>query len=311
MNNQKIKVVFLGTPEIACSVLDNLATNKNFEIQAVITQTDKPVGRKQTLTAPPVKETAKKYNLPVFQPEKLNKDEQLIEHLKSLETDFFLVFAYGQILSEQVLNIPKIKAVNIHGSILPKYRGASPIEEALLNGDDFTGISYMEMVKEMDAGSVYETFTFEIETSDTAVSLREKLSLLASETCAKTLQQIYEQKLFATPQKESEATFCHKITKEDGLIDFTKVDAVTIYNKFRAFTPWPGLKFMLKDKTVKIQHLRISAGQNLKPGEFNTENKIILVGTLKGDLEINELQMEGKQSQTAAQFLNGYQQFFQ
>ncbi len=305
--NNKINLIYCGTPEISSSTLEMLVEDSRFKIVAVITQPDKPVGRKHILTSSAIKKSALKFNLPIFQPEKLNKDKKLLEDLKSLNPDFLIVFAYGQILSEEVLQIPRIKPINIHGSLLPKYRGASPIEEALLNNEKEIGISYMEMVKEMDAGSIYQSFKCIINCEDDGITLKHKLAKLAAETCAEMLIKIKTNKLKSISQNESEVSFCHKISKLDGLIDFRQNSTQEIMNKYRAFISWPGINFKIKNKNIKIHQLNLLKTNSIAPGHFQIIDQKIKVGTKDKDLEITQLQMEGKQIQTSKQFLNGYQ----
>lgn len=301
---QPIKIVFLGTPEFSCPFLLQLANDSRFQLLAVITQEDKKVGRKQTLTSPPVKQLATQLNLPVFQTEKLNKDLPIIEKIKSYQPDFLVVIAFGQILSSEILAIPKIKPINVHGSILPKYRGASPIEQALLNGDSQTGLSVMEMVKAMDAGPVYQIYELSIYPEDNNQILRERLSKLGSEKLPNTLTEIYNGSLQSHPQIDMEATFCSKISKEDGLINPTIDSAETIFNKYRAFFNWPGLYLKIQNKILKLHKMNISE-KKLTSGKFEFDNENIWLGTTTKAIQIIELQLEGKTIQSSKVFLQG------
>lgn len=306
---QPIKIVFLGTPEFSCPFLSQLANDSRFDLLAVITQEDKKIGRKQILTPPPVKQLAIQLNLPIFQTEKLNKDFLIIDKIKELQPDFLVVIAFGQILSTEILAIPKIKAINVHGSILPKYRGASPIEQVLLNGDSKTGLSVMEMVKAMDAGPVYQTYELPISTEDNNQILREKLSKLGSEKLPSTLIEIYNGTLQSHSQIDSEATFCNKISKEDGLINPTIDSAETIFNKYRAFSNWPGLYLKIQNKILKLHKVNISE-QKLPPGKFQFDNQNIYLGTTTKAIQIVELQLEGKTQQSSKVFLQGNSNLF-
>lgn len=306
---QPIKIVFLGTPEFSCPFLSQLANDSRFDLLAVITQEDKKIGRKQILTPPPVKQLAIQLNLPIFQTEKLNKDFSIIDKLKELQPDFLVVIAFGQILSTEILAIPKIKAINVHGSILPKYRGASPIEQSLLNGDSQTGLSVMEMVKAMDAGPVYQTYELPISTEDNNQILREKLSKLGSEKLPNTLIEIYNGTLQPHSQIDSEATFCSKISKEDGLINPTIDSAETIFNKYRAFFNWPSLYLKIQNKILKLHKINISE-QKLPPGKFQFDNQNIYLGTTTKAIQIVELQLEGKTQQSSKVFLQGNSNLF-
>jgi methionyl-tRNA formyltransferase len=303
--SDKINLVFLGTPQFACPFLEKLANDQRFKVQAVITQEDKPVGRKKILTASPVKQMALQLNLPLYQPSKLNQEQALLDELTQLQPDFLIVVAYGQILSSKVLKIPKIKPINVHGSILPMYRGASPIEQAILNGDEETGLSVMEMVKAMDAGPVYQVLKCPININDTNTTLREKLSHLGAHELPDLLIKIKKGDLIAQPQLEEQATYCQKITKEDGQIHPAEQTALQIYNRWRAFIPWPGINFKIQNKNLKLLELEIVNSPILAPGKIDVSGKNIFLGTSEGTLSILKLQLEGKNAQEAAVFLSG------
>ncbi len=304
-----MKIVFFGTPQIACPVLEVLIKHPDFDVVAVVTQEDKPFGRKQILTPSPVKTLALQHNLQILQTPNLKKDRVLKEVLQDLNADFFVVLAFGQIIDQETLNIPKIAPINIHGSLLPKYRGASPIEEAILSGDTETGISIMKMVLKMDAGPVYEQIKIPILEHDNAITLREKMSQAAAESLPDILKRIEAKQLDSKPQNDASATYCHKITSTDAFVDFTTMSVTEIINKWRAYIAWPGIKFKHQNKTFKIHKIQRSE-QTLKPGEFSTEEGL-LIGTAEKSLEILELQPEGKGSMSARDFLRGNASFFQ
>jgi len=308
--SEKINIVFLGTPEFACPFLEKLATDSRFEVKAVITQEDKPVGRKKLLTPSPIKELSQKLYLSLFQPIKLNKDIDLLSNLEKIAPDFFVVVAYGQILSSKVLQIPKIKAINVHGSILPKYRGASPIEQALLNGDSITGLSIMEMVKAMDAGPVYQKLELPITESDNNQSLRKKLSELGALQLPDLLIKIKSGQLSAQAQEETKASYCQKINKEDGHINPTQQTAQEIINRGRAYSIWPGIYLKQKEKTLKLIQIELNNSASPTPGHFEIINNQLFLGTKKGTLEIKTLQLEGKTIQDTKNFLSGNRQLF-
>lgn len=308
---EKTTLVFLGTPDFACPFLDALAKDDRFEIIGVVTQEDKPVGRKKILTPPPVKSLSLQLGLPVYQPPKLNKDAELIEKLTKLAPDFLLVIAFGQILSSKVLAIPKIKPVNVHGSILPKYRGASPIEQALLNGDSETGLSIMEMALEMDAGGVYSVIKCHIEPDETNITLRQKLSQIGAQKLGDILMEIKNGKLFPLPQDPSGVTFCQKITRENGLVNPSLQSAKEIYNRWRAFQPWPGIFIKLMDKQLKLLKVEPDAQKIIPPGQFHIEENSLFLGCQTGTLQILEIQLEGKNAQDIKTFLQGNLHYFQ
>jgi methionyl-tRNA formyltransferase len=304
-----IKIVFLGTPEFACPFLEHLAKHQDFEIKLVITQEDKKTGRKQVMTPPPIKKLSNSLGLETIQRAKLNTDDLLIEKIKSINPDFLLVIAFGQILSSKILAIPKIKAINVHGSILPKYRGASPIEQSLLNGDQQTGLTVMEMVKAMDAGPIYTAYPLEISKNDTNHILREKLSKIGAEKLPETLKEIYSGKLLPIAQKEEFATYCHKIIKEDGLINPLEMTADQIINRYRAFFNWPGIFIKHQNKQIKLHQIEKSE-LIIEAGKFKIDQKDLYLGTKSGSIKILNLQLEGKTAQTSEVFLTGNKNLF-
>jgi methionyl-tRNA formyltransferase len=308
--SEKINIVFLGTPEFACPFLEKLATDSRFQVKAVITQEDKPVGRKKLLTPSPIKELSQKLNLPLFQPIKLNKDLDLLSNLEKIAPDFLVVVAYGQILSNKVLQIPRIKAINVHGSILPKYRGASPIEQALLNGDSITGLSIMEMVKAMDAGPIHQILELPIADNDNNQSLRKKLSEFGASQLPDLLIQIKKGELSAIPQNETLTSYCKKINKEDGNVNPTQQTAQEIINHWKAYSTWPGIFLKQKEKTLKLIQIELNNTISPTPGNFEIINNQLFLGTKKGTLEIKTLQLEGKTIQDTKSFLSGNKQLF-
>ncbi len=309
---EQIKIVFLGTPDFACPILKALHQDQRFKILAVITQEDKKVGRKQLLTSPPVKTLAMELGLTVYQPLKLNKDNELIESIKAMQPDFLVVVAYGQILSQKVLDLPKICPINVHGSILPKYRGASPIESSLLNGDKVAGISIMKMTLEMDAGPYYTQYKQQIDFTDNSQTLREKLSLLAAKHLPDDLIRITKVEILATAQEPKDISFSHKIAKEDGFVSPINESVEQIYNKFRAYYIWPGIYINVKNKNLKLLDLVPATNEEIdtlslsaEPGTFNISAGQIFLGCQNGLLKITKLQLEGKNPLNAWEFLAG------
>ena len=311
MAQQKIRVVFMGTPQAAVLPLQVLVTHREFEVMGVITQEDKPVGRKQIMTPPPVKQAALELGLTVLQPSKIQNNSQLFKLLKGLQADVFVVVAYGKILPEEILYLPRFGCVNIHFSLLPKYRGASPVEEALLHGDTQTGVAFMKMARGMDTGDILLMQRVQIEPSDTSLILREKLVSVASRQLPFILKDLVDGLLQPIPQKEEVATYCHKIQKEDGLLDFTQLSADEIMNKFRAYTPWPSVFFIENGKRVKITQLKKDENETgLRPGQKKIIDHKVAVGTSRGVVFIEKLQVEGKKEMTASEFLKGNIHFF-
>ncbi len=244
---QKNKFIFFGTPDISQKTLEILKEN-GYLPSLIITNPDKPQGRKLILTPSPVKTWAIQNNIPYLQPEKITED--FIDSLPDVELN--IVIAYGKILPEKLINKPKLGSINIHYSLLPKYRGASPMEESLLRGEEYTGISIQQMVYKMDAGPILYSKETKIELNETIVELKEKLINLGGEGLIKILPEILSGNTKAIPQDENLATFCKKIKKEDALIDFSKDKDLDIYNKYRAYKIRPRIYFFENGKRVII-----------------------------------------------------------
>lgn len=249
--SNKLNFVLFGTPDVASETLETLK-QAGFLPSLIVTATDKPQGRKMILTPPPVKAWAIENNIPYIQPEKITADTLP-------EVDLFIVVAYGKILPEKIINMPKLGSINIHYSLLPKYRGASPVEAAILNGENETGVSIQKMVFEMDAGNIIALEKIDILPTETAPDLRARLIKLGGELLVKTLLKIMSGDIKETKQEESLATFCKKIKKEDGLIDLND-NAEKNYNKFRAYANWPRTFFFKEGKRIIITkaHLKDS-----------------------------------------------------
>jgi methionyl-tRNA formyltransferase len=254
----KLKLAFAGTPDFSANILEILVNNSQIDLQFVLTNPDKKIGRKQKITKSPVKEKAENYQIPVFTPEKLKNIED-----KFVDIDIFLVVAYSKIIPEIILNKLKFP-LNIHGSLLPKYRGASPVQESIKRGDKKTGISLMKMVKKMDAGNYYIKHECEIKETDTTIDIFVKFEKILEKFLVKDLFDIYNEKLLENKQDEKKVTYTQKITKEDALVDFNKLTAQEIYNKLRAYTPWPYLYYYNKQgKRVKILSGEISKNKGI------------------------------------------------
>jgi len=297
-----MKIVFFGTPKFAVKSLESLYNSNDIEVLAVVTQKDKAVGRKKVITPPEVKECALRLGLPILQPK--NKKE-LEEMLTKIKADLFVVIAFGMILSEKILNMPKYGAINIHTSLLPKYRGASPIQESLLNGDKETGISIIKMDAELDHGDIYLIRRVKIEEGDTLESLSGKLSSLTSEILPLAIKDIRDGVLAPIPQDHKNATFCTKISKNDGKINPETQAAEEIYNKIRAYTPWPSVYTTFNGKTLKILEAKIEEG-TLPVGKFKLDGEKVKIGTKKGVLVPLKVQLEGKSPMDIKSFINGY-----
>lgn len=301
-------LLFLSSAEISIPLIKAFSKDQRFKFIGLICQPDKPAGREMEFTAPETKIVAERLKIPVFQPEKLGEDKTLLEKFKLNPPDFLITFAYGQLLPEDWLSLPKKFALNVHASILPRYRGASPISAAILNGDEKTGISLMKMVKEMDAGPVAFCHECSITANMTANLLADELADLATKTIPDDLILLANspENLFKE-QDSSRATFTKKLSRENGELDFKK-SADEILRMFRAFSPWPGIYTFFKGKRLKFIDIEKS-DELLSPGEVKVLQKKVYVGTADGSLFLKQLQMEGKNVVHADQFLLGCPDF--
>lgn len=305
---KKIKTILIGTSEFAERVFTNLYQRlvRDIAAVAVVTTPDKPVGRKQELLPSPVKKWAEEENLPVLQPEKI-RDSEWIEKIRKLNPDLIILCAYAQIIPKEILEIPKYGALNIHPSLLPKYRGASPIHAAILNGDKETGVTIMLMDEKMDHGPTISNFQFSISNKITYKELSDKLVNAAADLLVKTLLNWIEGKIKPKPQDHSKASFCKVIKKQDGKIDWNK-SAEEIERMIRAFYQWPSAYTFYNDKLLKILEGEvINKNTDRKIGEvFLDENKNLCVQTGNDALILKQIQLEGKKPMPCGSFLNGH-----
>lgn len=297
---KNLKVIFMGSPLFSVPVLE--ALHKNVNIVAVVTSPDAPVGRKKILTMSPVKEAATNLGLPTYSPSNIKKDYQFI---KDLNPDMIITCAYGQILNEEILNIPKLGCINLHGSLLPKYRGAAPIHYALINGEKETGITLMYMDKGTDTGDIISKEIIPISEDDNIETLTNKLSILASKMIIDNLPSLIYHTNKREKQNEQLATFTKIITREDEHINFNN-EAIKIYNHIRALTPNPLPNFKLEDIEYKIAECEITNAQG-KPSAIVEVNKnyIVIMCKDKG-IKITKIKPTGKNIMTVKDFLNGY-----
>lgn len=316
-----MKVVYMGTPEIAASVLAKvieLSKTEDIELQAVFTQPDKPVGRKQIMTPPAVKVMAEAAGIPVYQPKRI-KRPRWVEILKELSPDLILVTAYGQILSQEILDIPPMGCINMHASLLPKYRGAAPIQWVIVNGEEKTGVTAMQMDAGMDTGDMIITREVSVEKTDNCDTLYEKLSVEGALLIEEVLKKLLKgETLPRIPQNHEEATYASMITREHGLIDWNKsAEAIECMN--RGFFGWPGtysfLHFEGSEETKKCSVLKVSFPENIQtdcqeigkilPEYLTGKHPRLIVVTGEGLLEIRSLQMVGKKAMETEAFLRG------
>lgn len=296
-----MNIVFMGTPDFAVPALEALAASKH-KVSAVFTQPDKPRGRKMILTPPDVKVCAEKLGIPVFQP-KTMKSEDSLNAVKSLAPDAIVVAAYGQILPKTVLDVPKYGCINIHGSLLPKYRGASPIQQAVLNGDKVTGLTTMLMDVGLDTGDILLQTKTEIGENETSGELFDRLAQMGGELILKTLSALEQGEVIPQKQDESLATHTSKIDKTLCPIDFSK-SAYEVHNQIRGLYPWPVATAKLCGRTVKIHSSRVAD----KSGEIGTIISVnpLIIACKEKAVEILELQPEGKKRMSASAFAAGH-----
>jgi methionyl-tRNA formyltransferase len=284
------KIIFIGTSWFAVPALENLVKN-DYQILAVVTAPDKPAGRKQELTPPPVKEIALNYNLSVLQPEKISEAKKQISELNP---DLIIVAAYRQIIPKDILDIPRFGSLNLHPSLLPKYRGPSPIQTAILNNDQTTGLTIILMDEKMDHGPIITQEKIDISPDDTYQTLEEKLAQLASDSLIKILPQYIQEEIKPKPQDENKASYTKILTRQDGKIDWDK-SAQEIERMVRAFSPWPGTWTEFNDKRVKI----------LKAKVVDKESKAT-IKTGDGYLFLELVQPAGKKPMTGEEFFRGH-----
>lgn len=300
------RVIFLGTPDFAVGPLKELARNPQFEIVHVVSQPDKPKGRSMQLSPSPVKETALKLNLPVNATENVNT-EDFLKFVRELKADIAVVIAFGQIVSQEFLDAFPFGCVNVHGSLLPKWRGAAPIQRSIQNGDTETGVALQIMVYALDAGPVLGVRKIPLTEMDTSSVVYEKLKKLSCELLNVELVEYLKGNLKAKPQDETQVTIAKKIKKEEGAVDWNK-DASFIVNSIRAFDVWPGTWAKLSSgKTLKIIKATVDKTYQVEPGKIvKIDKDSITVACGQNSLKIYEVQLESKARQSVETFLRGY-----
>ena len=299
-----MKIIFAGTPDFAVPSLQMLLASKH-KVCAVYTQPDRPAGRGRHKHASPVKELALKHAIPVFQPLSLKADEDL-QQLLSFNADLMVVVAYGMILTQAVLDAPRLGCINVHGSLLPRWRGAAPIQRALMAGDEKTGVTIMQIVRKLDAGSMLHKEEYVIGANDTANDLHDKLADLGAIGLSKVLTQMEAGALHAEPQDESLVTYAEKLTKSEAIIDWMQ-PASTIALKVRGLNAWPVAQTLYQDNVLRIwQAEALAIDTDLEPGMVSCLNKNMDVATGKGLLRLHEVQLPGGKRITAQAFLNAH-----
>lgn len=311
-----MKLIFMGTPDFTLPILDALE-GAGHEIGLVVTQPDALVGRKQVLTPPPAKKWAAEHGIPVFQPERIREPEA-VEKLRGYDAEVFVVAAFGQILPKEILDMPKYGCINIHASLLPKYRGAAPIQWAILNGDETTGVTIMQMGEGLDDGDILLQNELAIEPDDTGGSLFDRLAVLGGESIVEALDALQKGSLLATPQDEVLATKVGKIDKSLGKLDFAK-PAAELARYVRGLYPWPGTYCTFRRKNLKILSAEVVSEQemaecgNVPQGAMHTgpgetavvTERVWIVSTGNGYLSLLRVQPAGKKAMIVADFLRG------
>jgi methionyl-tRNA formyltransferase len=301
---KKLNVVFCGTPDFSVPTLELLHQHPHTNIVGVVTMPDRPAGRGQELKSPPVAEYAKTHKLPLYQVENINREEEILALLDSKKIDFFLVLAFAQFLGSKILNLPRLGCFNIHTSILPKYRGAAPIQYALLNGDKQTGVSIQRMVKEMDAGDLVHFFELAVADTETGGQLYTRLKFQAALSTNTLITTILNDGLIFSKQDPNGISFAPTLKKEDGFINFKDSTILKITNKIRALDPWPGTYCFLNNQRLKIFEIEILQ-RKLTPGETSIEYGQLAVGTIDGVVRLSSVQLEGKKICSDTELLNG------
>ncbi len=300
------RIVFLGTPELAAECLKGLV-KANFNIVGVVTKEDKIRGRNNTVEESPVAKVAHEFNLPLHKPHRLNTDFQFLVDLKP---DLLLTFAYGQLISDEILALGTYKPLNLHGSLLPKYRGAAPMQYALYNGDKQTGVSLMEMVHEMDAGDVYASKSFTIDIKDNYTTLCKKMSQCGLELAIDALPKYFNHELTPIPQDKTKVTFTHMITKEQEHLDLSKTP-LEFVNQVRSLSLTPGGYLLWNDQMLKIYEAEVFSDK--QEAEIGTvvlaHKKQIILQVKEGQVKLNLLQRPGKKMMSTSDFNNGVHDF--
>lgn len=301
-----MKLVFCGTPQFAVPSLEKLVEN-GFDIRLVVTQPDRPQGRGMELAAPPVKQTALQLGLPVIQPDKIKKNEEFQRQLREIAPAAIIVVGYGRIVPPWMLQLAPLGNINVHGSLLPKYRGAAPIQWAIANGERVTGITTMRLDEGLDTGDILFQQELQILPEDTAVTLAPRLAEIGAALLVKTLHGLQQGTVVPVPQDHARATLAPILKKEDGLIDFSRT-AMEVHNRLRGFQPWPGAYTLFRGKNLKVIAAQpVNDSDSLAAGELGAGSDRLLVGCGAGTvLQLLQVQPEGKKALSAREFINGY-----
>ncbi len=297
-----MRVVFMGTPEFAVPTLERIVESGH-EVAAVFTQPDKPAGRGRQLAPPPVKQAAAKLGLPVFQPAKIRTPE-VHELLRGFGADAFVVVGYGRIIPQSIIDIPPLGIINVHASLLPKYRGAAPVQWAVANGERRTGVTTMRIDAGLDTGDILLAAETEIGPEETAVELSQRLARMGADLLVETLAGLAAGRIVPRPQDGSQASHAPVLKKEDGLIDWSR-SAAEIHNRIRGLQPWPGCYTGFRGQLLHLWRARALPEQAGTPGSLHPSRGRLIAACGAGGLELLEVQLEGRKRIDAAAFLNG------
>ena len=300
-----MRIIFMGTPDIAASVLDAII-KAGHEVAAVYTQPDKPKGRGKSMQYTPVKEKALEYDIPVFQPVKVG-EPSVVEEIRGYAPEGIVVVAFGQLLPETILNMPPLGCINVHASLLPKYRGAAPIQRVIIDGEKISGVTTMYMAKGLDTGDMIEKLPVPIDEKETGGSYYDKITEAGARLCVSTLDKLEKGTAERIPQDDSQSCYAHKLTKEMGELDFSQ-DAATLERLIRGLNPTPSAYSHLNGKTLKIFEADVVEGDKTKaPGTIvSVDKKSFVIQCGVKALKILELQLEGKKRMQTSAFLLGY-----
>jgi methionyl-tRNA formyltransferase len=299
-----LNLVFCGTPRFAVPTLEKLVDN-GFRIHLIVTQPDRPKGRGLELVSSPVKESALKLNLPITQPDRIKANDEFSAQLTALKPDAIIVVGYGRIIPQWMLDLPPLGNLNLHASLLPKYRGAAPIQWAIANGETVTGVTTMRIDAGLDTGDILLQQDLPIAPNDTAETLAPRLASIGANLVAETLRRLQAGSVDPRPQDNSQASLAPILKKEDGLVDFSR-SAADIFNRIRGFQPWPGAHTKFRGKTLQIVKAR-PAADALPPAELHATADRLRVGCGHNtSLELLEIQLEGKKRSSAGDFVRGY-----
>jgi methionyl-tRNA formyltransferase len=299
-----LNLVFCGTPRFAVPTLEKLV-DAGFRVHLVVTQPDRPKGRGLALVASPVKESALKLNLPITQPDRIKTNDEFRAQLTALKPDAIIVVGYGRIIPQWMLDLPPLGNLNLHASLLPKYRGAAPIQWAIANGETVTGVTTMRIDAGLDTGDILQRQELAIVPDDTAETLAPRLASIGADLVVETLRGLQAGSIHPRPQDNSQATLAPILNKEDGLVDFSR-SAPDIFNRIRGFQPWPGAYTKFRGKTLQITKAQPTADAAAPSELCVIANRLVVGCAHKTSLELLEVQLEGKKRTPAKDFIHGY-----